>query len=192
MPIQRMSQFPIVTTIGESDRLVVVTAAGPSNKTIAVSDTEFRSDTVLLPAEQMTIVVGTPVIADNLDVAAYWSLDPASAEHVAGKMLIPDHWATFNITARFLNTTAVGGNVRVRADVGTLVVGAIPSTTVGSLVTVAISATQFLIAEATLRTAVAVPADHRVGISVARLGADGADTLAGDVGFLDASLVRAS
>lgn len=192
MAITKMSQFSIVTSLAETDRIVVVAAAGPSNASITVADSKFRQETALLPAEQMVISSGTPVLADNLDVAVYWSLDPAATETVAGKVLIPDHWATFNILARFLNTTGTGGNVRVRADLGTLTTGAIPSVSTGTVTTVAISATQFLIAEATLRSAVTVPGERRVGVSISRVGADGADTLAGDCGLLDVKLVRAT
>jgi hypothetical protein len=192
MPIERMSQFPVITALAETDRLVVLTAAGPANATITMANAKVRRDTMYVPAEQMVLTAGTPVIADNLDVATYWSLDSATTETVAGKTLVPDHWVTFDIVVRLLNTTASGGNVRMRADLGTLTTGAIPSVSTGTVTTVAVSATQFLIAEATLRTALAVPADRRVGVSISRVGADGADTLAGDVGLLDVKLARAS
>src|SRR4051812_919059 len=137
MAVQKVSQFPVLAALDDTDRIVVLDVTGPSNASITVVDSKFRDDVLLLPAEQMLTTSGTPSTADSLDVAVYWALDAATTETVAGKVLIPDHWSTFNILARFLNTTASGGNVRVRADLGTLANGAIPSVSTGTVATVA-------------------------------------------------------
>jgi hypothetical protein len=162
-----------------------------SGDNVRLQASNVMPDTVLTPAQSMALGSGSPVVAfTGSGSAHYWSLDPAGAESVGMRPVIPSHWQTYNITARVLNTTAVAGNAVLRADVGTLAVGSIPVVSNGVNVTAVLPATQFQIVEVTLRTAISLTADRRIGVVINRFGADGLDTLAGDMGLLDVSLVR--
>lgn len=164
---------------------------GDGVSTYSALTTANQANILYIGADEMGLVTGAPSFSGT-GVTGSWLLDAAATEGVSAKRTIPDHWATFNVTVRFMNAVAAAGDVALRCDISSQINGAIPARTVGSVVIVTASATQFLITESTLITGFAVPADKRVHFTFNRVGADVGDTLANDIGLIDARLIRAT
>ena len=152
-----------------------------------------------LPASRFMPTFGSPLLTatPGRDVQVYL-LDSAASEVVACVISegdIPDGASTYDVFAVWMNVGAGAGNVVIdlQAPANVSVGGTFaPSSAIGA-VTAAAGATWVVMStKLTPTPRTALSANQFVSLVMVRLGADGADTLANDIGFIGFRLVRVS
>jgi hypothetical protein len=151
------------------------------------------STNLFLGAPQLAATDGTPTL-DGLIAAVYWPvwlLDAASQEAVAGSVLLPTAWASIDLDLWWTNAGAGVGNVVFDARANNFGDTETISAPGAGVSTVAAPA-QNVIKKSAVRSGVSVTAGEILAVIVFRDGANGADTLANDIGIIGINVRRAS
>lgn len=201
------------TTLTTDGDVLTRTSGAPARITRAdlATDTAFTSryrtftdEKIWVPAQNMTLVVGTPALGTlGAAIGSYarataMLFDAGTTESVSFSVLFPSSWSTFRLYMHHSNAGTGSGDV---VYYGTfLSVGDTESTNGGNLLynvggggrTVAAPA-QYIVNRTELTdTAKSCTAGELLKVVIGRIGGDAADTLGNDSGLLGVEIVRAS
>jgi hypothetical protein len=154
----------------------------------------YNGPIVAAGVADLTLFSGTPVVNTLAALVPAWLLDPAATEDLTTSRTFPGDWATAHIDVVWAPTASAAGNVVLRVQALSFGDGeAIPGsfTTLGTA-TVANPGTQFVAEVTRVATGYTVPAGETVVFKIQRLGADGGDTFASDIGLIEVRFTKAS
>jgi hypothetical protein len=154
---------------------------------------------VYLPAERISSLGGSPSLSQSggtaLDRAKYWLMDAAATETIGGSWLPPAVGvSTINFRIWWAPTSLAGGNVVFKLTYANRTVGEIihNGSASGSNVVAASPTGSLSITETTLASGLTVTAGSIFRFAIERLGGDGSDTYAADIGIQAAFIDWAS
>jgi hypothetical protein len=155
--------------------------------------TAFNAQSRLLGVEDFFLGTGSAATSLLNSIAPVWLLDAASSEGVIATVEFPADWGNFHVDLIWAPTASAAGNVRLQVQGTTFGDGeAVPAYTTLGTVTAANPGTVNVVEVTRLVTSQAVIAGETQLLQILRLGADGADTFASDIGLIGVRLTKAA
>lgn len=153
---------------------------------LGASNISNRTRSVFMSASEFEQAEASAALtAGGIDIAPHWLLDAAAVESVVGTFIVPEDYATGDITAKvyFSMVSATSGNVVIHhrwltvADGEDMTAGGTSAEN-----TVAVPGTAGLLKiHSHTNTISGVAAGENVRVNIRRIGSDGADTATGDM-----------
>lgn len=138
---------------------------------------------IFIPAAAFNSQLASNTLTDYDNILGYWSMPDSTTDIVGVTVQVPHQWTEIDVTALLLNPASSTGTVRCRGEYVEVVPGSVPTKTAGSFQDKAMS-TQWQVESLDLLTNIAVPSSKRLALNFIRFGAEAADTLTNDLGFV--------
>lgn len=177
----------------------------PANRTTAnsandhVSDhnvlvTAYNTQSRLLDSSSLTSFTGTPALSNLNGTVPAWLLDAAATEALVSRVEFPADWTSAHIDFIWAPTTSASGNVVLQALGLTFGDGELIAAAYTTLATAtsAVPATQYTAKVTRVVTGYSISPGKVHAFQFARIGGDGADTYAADIGLVAVRFTKAS
>jgi hypothetical protein len=161
--------------------------------TVTSPDLLTYTPSLWVGAAMMQSSSGTPTLNASTLGAPAWLLDAAATEVVAGVVVIPEDWETFNVIAWYTNASSGSGDIvtnyrYVQRALTENITGS--ETNEGNVTTTSVA--QNIIGSRTVSSGVYRRAGSIYRFNFRRVGGDGSDSLGNDIGLLGFQFVSAS
>lgn len=149
------------------------------------------ANTVYVPASRCVLVAGAPSLVATGGWTR-WLMDPAATESVGAMLGIEElsGWLTYKVEAIWAKEVVAGGNVRAQYEEEQKAIGSAPVGLSVVTTTTFTAGANIAFNKTSLIASRAHTADTLTAAVFTRLGADGADTYASDIGFYGFLLTR--
>lgn len=147
----------------------------------------------VVPIEKLFIPAGQ-MFGQTLETISNMQVDrplrDAQSDVAVANTIIPNDWRVFDADLVFFNKSANAGDVRLRLIAGTIPIGKAASNDVDYQTPVTVGAQNITVVAKSFIAGLTTDPSGLAKFMVSRIGADGTDTLVGDIGLLGILLRR--